>query len=111
MRQLQELQFEPSCPKDNWVQIPYEIQRGTFATRAVTLAFEVPPDFPTTPPSGPHLSPRLRPNNTAERHPDRVADSGMGDGWMYLSRPFQGWMARKGVAGYLAFVGRLLETL
>ena len=111
-RQLRDdVGIEPEILDGSWLSIPHRIERGAHAGKDVRIAFDVPPDFASTPPSGPHVSPRLRPNSDLDRHPDRVADSPRGDGWMYLSRPFQKWTAKRGVAGYLAFVHGLLETL
>jgi hypothetical protein len=115
VRQLRELGREPEEHEGEWISLAHRIERGTYGGVDVRVAFDVPLDFPTTPPSGPHVSPRLRPNSDVDRHPDRVADSPRGNGWMYLSRPFLGpglmWTAKRGVRGYLAFVTSLLETL
>lgn len=111
-RQLRELGYEPELLQGNRLAIAYAIPSGNFAGRSVKLGFAVPPTFSREPPSGPHVSPRLKPNNGANSHPERVADSEFGSDWMYLSRPYNGgWTSKRGVAGYLAYVFHVLETL
>lgn len=111
VRQQVELGHAPTLHEGNWVSISHRIERGTHAGKDVTLAFDVPADFPSTPPSGPHVLPRLRANSDVDRHPDRVANSARGNEWMYLSRPFVKWTAKHGVRGYLAYITSLMETL
>jgi hypothetical protein len=114
-RQLRELEREPTCLQVGWLSFAHRISSGNFKGREVVVALQVPDDFPSTPPSGPHVKPRLRPNSSADKHPDRVADSPLGAEWMYLSRPYREpglkWTTKRGVKGYLDFVTWLLETL
>ena len=110
-RQLRELGFDVTCRDGNRVTFPHELAGGTRAGAAVTLGFELPPEFPRTPPGGPHLSPRVFPMNpNANAHPEKVLDSGFGPDWQYLSRPYPGWRGRETVATYLAYIERLLAT-
>lgn len=95
----------------NRVIIEYEPSTGRFRGQHLRLGFEVPPNFPRTPPGGPHVSPALLPiNRTAARHPDKVLPSAFGNDWQYWSRPFPNWNGRGGVARYLAFVDKLFDT-
>jgi hypothetical protein len=111
-RQLRELGYspEPSQP-DGRVVFEYTAPRGRFNKQAVRLGFEVPPEFPRTPPPGPHVTPRILPMNpSAASHPEKTNDSPYGGDWQYWSRPFTGWTGRESVAKYLVFVDHLFET-
>ena len=117
VRQLLELGYEllplPPDPAQpgNRVAIEYVVQGGRFAGQTIKLGFEVPPDFPRTPPSGPHVSPRLLPINPGANHPDRAAESPFGPDWEYWSRPYRGkWRGREGVSEYLAHIDHLFST-
>lgn len=110
-RQLTELGFEINVRDGARVAVAYTITGGSHAGAEVRLGFEVPPEFPRSPPGGPHLSPRLFPMNpNAAGHPERVADSKFGADWQYLSRPYAGWRGREPVAKYLAYIARLFAT-
>ena len=110
-RQLQELGYSPEAQPVGRTAFEYEVPGGRFAGRRIRLGFEVPPDFPRTPPGGPHLCPPLLPlNPNAPDHPARTAVSNFGEDWQYWSRPFPGWKPGSAVARYVAFVGYLLET-
>lgn len=95
------------------IAFKYTVPVGKFAGQTVTLGFVVPSDFPTTPPGGPHVSPRILPLNPgAAGHPERVAESGpFGEGWEYWSRPFPNWKDTDRTAtAYMAFIRRLFAT-
>lgn len=112
-RQLVELGFTPEkTDMDLRLFMEYTIPGGKFEGRVVKLGFEVPTDFPRSPPGGPHISPRLMPLNSGAAHPDRAAESGFGGDWLYLSRPYPNgqWKGKKGVAEYLAYVDHLFIT-
>ena len=111
--QLQALGYTVTEYGGNRVAISYIVPLGTFADREIMLGFEVPGDFPLTPPSGPHISPRLLPNNTAANvHPaGGVHDSGFGPDWHYWSRPFPDWQrTERTVRVYLAHIRHLFDT-
>jgi hypothetical protein len=109
-RQLADMDYEHEIMQPNWVLIDHDIAAGRFAGQRVRLGFEVPPEFPRTPPHGPHFSPCLLPVNTSvNAHPDRVHPSNLGADWGHWSRNFINWRGKEGVAGYLAFVARLFE--
>lgn len=89
--QLKNLEYEPEV-EGNRVKFQYEVPIGRFKDQVVTLGFEVPEDFPLTPPSGPHISPQILPlNPEAATHPERVVESPFGVEWEYWSRPFTVW--------------------
>ena len=112
-RQLRELGFSPQTAQpDPRVVFTYTIPRGRFTGQVVTLGLEVPPEFPRTPPPGPHLTPRILPMNPgAASHPEKTADSPFGGDWQYLSRPFTGWKGREGVATYLELEKRRYDQV
>jgi hypothetical protein len=110
-RQLRELGLTPEDLGEHKLAVAWTIPEGRFAGQAVRLGFDVPCEFARTPPSGPHMSPRILPiNPNAAAHPARVHESPFGADWLYLSRPYPGWKPKVGVPGYLAFVAHLLRT-
>lgn len=112
VEEARQLGFEPAVRDGNRVVFAYEVPVGRFAGLRITLGFEVPPDFDRTPPSGPHISPRIMPINTeASRHPERVAPSPFGEEFEYLSRPYEQW-GRDGrtLSAYMAHVRNILGT-
>ena len=111
--QLTALGFKPDAREDARVSFPYTIPVGRFAGTEVRLGFEVPPEFPRTPPSGPHISPRLQPlNPNAPAHPERVHESPFGSDWQYWSRPYPDWgKDGRTVAAYMAYVRHLFATV
>src|SRR5450759_3861892 len=103
-RQLRELGYEPT-EQTGRVVIDYEIPLGSHIGERVTLGFNVPPDFPTTPPGGPAMYPPIV-------HPDGAVNPAteFGAGWVYWSRPYQGWAAAtRSVQTYMAHVRRLFS--
>jgi hypothetical protein len=63
-RQLRELGISPDegLPEPR-VSFDYDVSAGRFKGKRVKLGFEVPVNFPITPPPGPHVSPRILPLN------------------------------------------------
>lgn len=111
-RQLRELGFEPTFFEPSRLKFPYVVQDGRFAGERLFLGFDVPPDFPRTPPPGPNVSPRILPINTsANSHPDKVLEGNFGADWEYWSRPFPGWRGRELVETYMAFIARLFALI
>ncbi len=115
---LKQLGYEPEDRGDNRLAFRYTITAGRFKGQTVLVGIEVPADFNVTCPTGPHISPRLIPQNPSGTGNDRAADSpNFGQDWQYLSRPFSdpqqlGWgRTTKDVKAYLRHVKRILETL
>ena len=111
-RQLRELGIEPTQHEASQLVFPYDIEIGRFASTAARIGLDVPPDFPRTPPGGPHVSPRL----IAERGATPGGQGGsngsaFGNDFEYWSRPYSGW-GRDGqnVRAYLAHLRRLFHT-
>lgn len=96
------------------VTFPFAVQTGKFAGQTISLGLIVPPDFPLTPPSGPHLSPRLLPiNPQAGQHPlCGVQESPtFGGDWEYWSRPVPHWpQTERNAKAYMAHIHRLFDT-
>lgn len=111
-RRLRELGFTVfASPGEGRTLIEYKVPAGRFAGQVLRLGFEVPPDFPRSPPGGPHVSPRILPMNPgAPAHPERTADSIFGSDFQYWSRPFPNWKERGGAGAYIGWIDRLFET-
>jgi hypothetical protein len=109
---LEDLGFQARQLEGNRIEVMYSVPCGSFIGREIRLGFEIPGDFPLTPPSGPHISPHLRPMNPgAPGHPDRTADSPFGSEWQYWSRPFPNWAGTdRTVKTYMAHVRHLFDT-
>jgi len=94
------------------VALPYTIESGKFAGRRIQVGFDVPGDFNLTPPSGPHVSPRLLPHQSGGTHPNGgVHDSRFGSDWQYWSRPLSHWgQTAKTVKDVMAHIRHLFDT-
>jgi len=112
---LERLGYEVEDKGSSRLAIKHTIGQGRFKGCEVLIGFEVPGDFELTPPSGPHISPRLLPINTggADHHTRAHESPNFGDEWEYLSRPFPvgEWPRQRNVGSYLNYVIQLLETL
>jgi hypothetical protein len=94
------------------VIIDYVVPAGSKAGREVKHGFVVPPDFPATPPSGPHVSPAIHPVQAGGSHPTGgVHASPFGAAWQYWSRPFPLWpQSARTAAAYMGHVYTLWAT-
>lgn len=93
------------------IAFDYEVPTGRFAGKKVKLGFIVPPDFPVSPPTGPHVCPRIWPINTGAQHPQRAHESPhFGGEWQYWSRPIPNWAATRSMAAYMAHIWNLWHT-
>jgi hypothetical protein len=98
----------------NKVSFPFKIETGKRAGEEITLGFLTSTDFQLNPPSGPHVRPRLLPQNSAQApHPSGgVHESQFGSDWQYWSRPISHWAeTRRNAADYMAHIHRLFATL
>jgi hypothetical protein len=96
------------------ILFPYTIPTGRLAGQQIQVGFQVPNDFPITPPSGLHVSPRLLPHQSGGVHPTGgIHDSGpFGAGWQYWSRPISHWaQTKREVRDVMAHVRHLFDTL
>lgn len=97
----------------NRVTFPYVVPTGRFAGTEIDLGFDVPADFPLTPPGGPHVSPRLLPiTNGGGSHPSGgVHTSPFGETFEYWSRPLSHWPSTKRtVKDVMAHIRHLFDT-
>jgi hypothetical protein len=115
---LRKLGLDPEEFADGRIIFPYNIPAGPQQGQAIRLGFVVGDDFPLNPPSGPHLSPRLLPINTAGGlHPlASIHESPtFGSDWEYWSRPYPnppGWAnTDRSVKVYLKYIEHLFRTL
>lgn len=92
------------------VVFDYVVPTGRLAGEKVRLGFVVPSDFPMSPPTGPHVSPRIWPINESAEHPQRAHTSDFGPDWQYWSRPVPDWARGRSVAAYMAHIWRLWHT-
>lgn len=110
-RQLVELGYTTMPHDERALWVEYEVKDGPLQGTKVRLGFVVPPEFPRTPPSGPHLSPAGLFNSRPSPVPGLNA-SPFGPDWCYLSRPFhRPSPSRNTVTTYLAFVDAVLASV
>ena len=121
--QLRTLGYEPEI-KGDFVLFDYQVPVGARRDQVVRLGLRIPPDWPSNPPTGPYVSPRLLPIDTSTgkgRPWDSVHEAsaqGMEDpngDWQYWSRPFPatpGWAATvRTVKTYLGHIKTLFDEL
>ena len=113
IRQLTGLGFEVGDHDGDRVSFDWVVPCGRYRGQDLRLGFEVPGDFPRTPPHGPHFTPALFPvDTTTDKHPDRVHASAFGADWRQWSRPYESWeITDRSVATYLAYVKALFCIL
>ncbi|MDD5584336.1 MAG: hypothetical protein PHV55_04705 [Candidatus Omnitrophica bacterium] len=112
VEQLRSLVGEVEDLGDGKIAFTYTILTGNFAGKSIRLGFQVPEDFPLSPPSGPHISPRLLPNQSGGSHPSGgIHNSAFGQDWHYWSRPIPNWKSTKRtVRDVLAHIRHLFDT-
>lgn len=90
----------------DFVIFEWVVPVGRLLGETVHIALQLPADLPATPPSGPHVKPRLG-------HPGgSVNPSPLGPDWEYWSRPFAGWpQSQRNVAAYMAHLRALFVQL
>jgi len=116
LRELNELGYRPRDRGDGFIEFEYEIEVGPLVGRDVKLGWELPDDWPLTPPSGPRVSPRILPINPSGElgHPlGGVSEApAFGPDWEYWSRPCRNWaQTDRNAAVYMAHIRRLFDTL
>jgi hypothetical protein len=114
--QLREVGYSVRELSNGHVLCEYTVEVGCHAGTDVKLGFQVPGDFPFTPPSGPHVSPHIHPIHPGGTHPtggvlpsnDR---SEFGQEFQYWSRPHPNWpTTKRRAADYMAFIRHLWAT-
>ena len=112
--QLKQLKYNVTELGENKVSFPFDIPVGKLRGKRIFLGFDVPMDFPNTPPGGPHIKPRILPlNENATTHPEKVlASQKFGPDWEYWSRPIPGWAeSDHTVKFYMMHIRTLFVTL
>lgn len=116
-QQLRLLGYEVTELEDGHITFPYTVEEGKYAGRAVTHGLVIPPDFPLTPPTGPHVTPPLHPIMAGGVHPLGGIHASANhsrhfkEGWQYWSRRYPSWaQSRKNAAAYLSFLRGLWRT-
>ncbi len=115
INELTQMGYKVEDTENNKVIFQYVIPVGRLAGQQIQLGFIVTDDFPLTPPSGPHILPRLLPINTTHgAHPDHGIhpSDDFGPDWEYWSRPFPDWeKTDRSVKAYLRHIRHLFDTL
>lgn len=113
IEQLKAIVGEVQDLGDGKVAFTYTVLTGSFAGKTIRLGFQVPQDFPLSSPSGPHISPRLLPNQSGGVHPTGGIHNSdaFGPDWHYWSRPMPNWVSTKRSAkDLMAHVRHLFDT-
>jgi len=101
------------------LKFPYTVGGGKHAGLDIELGFVVPPDFPLTPPHGPHVSRRFHPDQSGGTHPSGGIHCSRGSGlsqhfpvgWEHWSRPHPNWTdGPKNAVRYMAWIHHLWAT-
>lgn len=112
IRDLTAMGFVVERFPDGRIAFPYEVQCGLRSGLQTTMGFQVPPDWPLSPPSGPHFATQIHAIHAGGEHPTGgIHQSPFGGGWQYWSRPYKNWApTSKPVRQYLAHINLLFET-
>ena len=113
IKQLEGLGFKVEEPTPDRIVFQYTIPVGRFMGKEIKMGFVVQDGFPVSPPTGPHISPRLLPQNPVSGpHPTHgVHDSPFGAEWQYWSRPHTAWATTdRSVRAYMAHIRHLFDT-
>jgi hypothetical protein len=93
----------PAVERNGIAVFDYTIEVGTLAGQKIRIGLQIPPDWPLTPPPGPHVNPRLG-------HPGgAVSGSPLGSDWEYWSRPADLWPADRSMRAYLRHLRKLFS--
>jgi len=86
---------------------------GRCVGQAFRIGYEIPIDYPASPPSGVHVLPRIFPNCPGTKHPsDGISDSPLGPEWHFWSRSMPHWKeTKRSVKDVLDHLWRLFDTL
>jgi hypothetical protein len=116
--ELARLGHKATLHDGNRITFPYSVPVGRFASQQLRMGLTIGDDFPTTCPSGPHISPPLlaiHPSNDLPHPAGGVHDSdysaAVGGQWQYWSRPLPGWgQSDRTVRAYMAHIRALFAT-
>ena len=119
---LRRLGYEPTHydGHQTYITFEFEIPCGIYAGHSLLVGLNVPPDFPTTAPSGPHFTPILinddgtgqAPRGGLHLNHDASFKALTGEDWQYWSRPFPNWSGSADpVRAYLAHIKNLWSLI
>lgn len=103
---------------DQHIMIPaYRVEVGKNDGLEVDIGIVVPPDFPLSPPSGPHVHKLIHENRADGTHPTGHIHSSSDhskhfrSGWQYWSRPHPNWNSgARNALRYMEHVRSLWES-
>jgi hypothetical protein len=109
LQDLRDLGYDPEARAvdgQGFAVFAYRIPVGTRIDEEVMLGLDTPPDWPETPPHGPHVSPPFD-------HPLGANNpSPLGAGWRHWSRPPPNWATtQKSVRAYMRHLQTLFSQL
>ena len=114
VQQLRALGLDVHEEPDARLWFLFTVPVGRFVGQEIRIGFTPLPDFPATPPSGPHVSPRLLPlNPQSGPHPSfGVHESPpFGQEWEYWSRPMNHWpQSQRNAREVMSHIHRLFDT-
>jgi hypothetical protein len=113
IKQLEALGYRVEDKGENRLSFRYKVPVGKMIDQELLMGLLVGDDFPANPPTGPHISPRIYPNQGGGQHPTGgIHNSPFGNDWHYWSRPFNGWKETdRSARAYMAHVRHLFDTL
>ncbi|WP_419857163.1 hypothetical protein [Candidatus Palauibacter irciniicola] len=117
-QELREAGTEVEELGDEHIMIPrYHVLDGKCKGLRVDIGIVVPPDFPLSPPGGPHVHQLIHPNNPNGPHPSGHVHASKDhsvhfkDRWQYWSRPFPNWKSgARNAVRYMEYVQALWES-
>ncbi|HEX8939929.1 MAG TPA: hypothetical protein VF763_07170 [Candidatus Limnocylindrales bacterium] len=111
--ELRAMGLEVTADGGDRIRLSYEVPVGPRIGERIVLGFVLPPDYPASPPSGPHVSPPMFALASGGSHPSGgIHASPFGDGFQYWSRPHPDWARTSRTArDYMAFIRQLFATL
>jgi hypothetical protein len=100
-----------------FLSFPFVIRAGRFAGTTVSIGLQAGSDWPINPPSGPHVSPPLLPQQNGGSWPHGGIHDGrlapfMDASWQYWSRPFPGWaQSPRSAAAYVEHLHHMFDAI
>lgn len=114
--QLRALGYDVQKLGNNKIVFPYAVRSGRLAGQTFRIGLLIPPDYPLSPPSGPHVSPKVHPNCGNGAHPtggihDSTGHGNFGPDFQYWSRPFREWPSTsRDAKAYIGHILHLFDT-
>lgn len=112
-KDLEALGYNVTDMGEGRIAFRYTVTEGSKASQTIDVGYEVPPDFPLTPPGGPHIKLHMHPLKSGGEHPTGgIHESkAFGPEWQYWSRPMRHWgRTRKSVKDVLQHLDHLFRS-